>query len=359
MSKLTRLGEIFNIDEEYEDIVHAVISKSSELGLDILLFESDDFAVSGGAILERHVNYSPDCIPERLRYYNIMNRHKEMTVQQAKVYRELMLRAEFTYRDAISAIDDMIKSEGISESFSWLERVALSMEECDVCEDDVTYRPKEPAPPPIYGFHKVDNMYAGESEVLWFNKQPAIVKRMITTPRRCKTIEQLKKLGRKCYEAETEENKTDYQTAYLSMTNVQRTAFWDEYNQKKRELMNVRELSDTAKGLISVIKDSYESSISKTKAKLVKIQKGQIKIREPPNMKEWNIIWNHYKQREYEVNHPLPEVPEGKSRCGYCQQNGGIMYMPKIDLITGHLPIYNDRWLKRLHCWDCTEFYSC
>jgi len=358
--KLTHLGRIFHLTEEHEDIVDAILTRGSELsGGDALIFQSADFDVKGRAVLQRHEILSPDGIPERLRYYNILTRHKNMSIEQAHVYRELMLKAGFDYSQAISELDNMIRQKTVEETLSWLEMVALKMESCDVSIKDALHPSNgEESIPPTYGFHKVDDIYERELEPLWFDKQPHYVQRLITTPRRCKTIEQLKKLGKKCYESEKEENPTDYQKAYLSLTNQQQSVFWDQYNSRKKELMKVRELSDTAEGLIALIEKSDETYLPRTKATLVQIQKGQIRVRDPPTDLEWNIIWNHYKQREYEVNHPLPDVPEGYSRCGFCYEKGGIMYMPKVDLVTGKLPIYNNRWQKRLHCLDCTEFYS-
>jgi hypothetical protein len=50
--RLTYLGNIFYVSEEYQDIVDAIITKGSELPPGHrLYFESADFEVQGGAIL--------------------------------------------------------------------------------------------------------------------------------------------------------------------------------------------------------------------------------------------------------------------------------------------------------------------
>jgi hypothetical protein len=36
----------------------------------------------------------------------------------------------------------------------------------------------------------------------------------------------------------------------------------------------------------------------KLKANLVRLQKGQIKVRDPPNEQEWEVIWYNYTKRE-------------------------------------------------------------
>jgi hypothetical protein len=352
MANLTYLGGIFQVTEQYEDIVDAVLTKGRERSSQRIYFESADFEVKGSSILQRHEILSPDGVPERLRIDNILLRHK-MSTEQATKYKEYMLKAGFDYSQAILELDHRIKKEGAENTLSWLEIIAQEMEGCDVGEDDALHHSNgEEIIPATYGFHKIDSIYDTQPQQDWLEKQPHLVRRLITTPKRCKTIEQLKKLGQKCYQAANEPNATDYQKVYSSLTNAQQEVFWDAYNQRKRELMSVRELTDTAKALINQIYDAV--SLPKMKAKLVRIQKGQFKIRDPPDDLEWNIIWNHYREREYELLNPLAEIPEGYSRCGYCYQEGGVMYMPKMDVVTGKMPIYDEQ--KRLHCLSCTGF---
>ena len=81
-------------------------------------------------------------------------------------------------------------------------------------------------------------------------------------------------------------NPALYQKAYNSMTNSQKSVFWDAYNQRKRELMEDVELSNTAKALIKRIYGSKKRGLHRLKANLVRLQKGQIKIRDPPNEQE-------------------------------------------------------------------------
>jgi hypothetical protein len=202
MPALTYLGDIFHVTEEYEDIVDAVITKGSELSQgQRLYFESADFDVQGNAILKRHENLSPDGIPERLRLDNILLRHRSITREQAVSYKDYMLRAGFTYPAAIAYADTMIRREGAVSALSWLETMAVEMEKCNAGEDDYMGR-IENSVPPTYGFHKIDNVYAGEIEMPWMMKQPELVRRLITTPERCRNLTQLKNLGKACYEAQ-------------------------------------------------------------------------------------------------------------------------------------------------------------
>ena len=84
---LTYLGKIFYVTEQYEDITDAIYTKGRSLSPGKrLIFESADFEVEGSIVVERHINNSPDGIPERLRLYNIINRHKSMSIDQAKQY---------------------------------------------------------------------------------------------------------------------------------------------------------------------------------------------------------------------------------------------------------------------------------
>ena len=137
---LTYLGKIFYVTEQYEDIVDAVLTKGRELSQgERLYFQSADFEIQGSAILERHENYSPDGVPERLRIDSILYRHRDMNREQAQMYKNCMLRAGFTYPAAIYETDKMLRKEGVGNTLSWLEMLATEMEECDVGEEDALH----------------------------------------------------------------------------------------------------------------------------------------------------------------------------------------------------------------------------
>ncbi|MFC1717524.1 hypothetical protein ACFL6S_27940 [Candidatus Poribacteria bacterium] len=298
--RLTDLGRIFYVDEEYEDIVDAVITKGRELSHGKrLYFESADFEVQGNAILQRHENLSPDGVPNRLRLDNILMRHRNLNREQAQSYKNSMLKAGFTYPAAISYADTMLRKEGTVSALSWLETMATEMEACDVGKDDYSHSSNQGETiPATYGFHKADDMYIGQEEISWRLKQPSLARRLISTPERCGDLTQLRNLGKGCYEAEKAIAPAKYQTAYNAMTNTQKSVFWDSYNQRKRQLMEKITLSDTAKALIKRIYNNKKSDLPKLKANLVRLQKGQIKVRDPPSAEEWSIIWYRYTQRE-------------------------------------------------------------
>ena len=300
MPELTYLGKIFHVDEEYEDIVDAVITKGRELHQgQRLYFESADFEVRGNAILQRHENLSPDGVPNRLRLDNILMRHRNLNKEQAQSYKSCMLKAGFTYPAAIAYADTMLRKEGAISALSWLEKMATEMAACNVGEDDALHSSnQDETVPATYGFHKVDHVYAGELETPWLLKQSKPAKRLIATPGRCRNLTQLRNLGKGCYEAEKSVAPAQYQTAYNSMTNVQRSVFWDNYNMRKRKLMESVQLSDTAKALVKRVYSSRKPDLPKLKANLVRLQKGQIKVRDPPGAEEWSVIWYRYTQRE-------------------------------------------------------------
>jgi len=295
---LTYLGNIFNVTEEYEDIVDAVLTKGSELPQgQRLYFESADFEVQGNAILKRHENLSPDGIPERLRLDNILLRHR-INREQAQSYKDCMLRAGFTYPVAISYADTMIRKEGVVSTLSWLETMATEMEKCDAGIDDYLRQTDGEAIPATYGFHKVDDVYSQEIEIPWILKQPDLVRRLITTPERCRNLTQLRNLGKGCYESAKASNPALYQQTYTSMSNSQKSVFWDAYNHRKRELMESIELSNTAEALVKRIYNAKRPELPRLKANLVRLQKGRIRVRDPPNDHEWEVIWYHYTKRE-------------------------------------------------------------
>jgi len=355
--KQTYLGEIFHVTEEYEDIVDAVLTKGKELGGQRIYFESADFDVVGGAIVERHENLSPDGIPERLRIDNILLRLSKLSTDEAEKYKNLMLKADFTYSASIYYTDSLIRKCGFSEAMSWLEKIADAMDECRP-KDDLEGELRIGEPPPLYGFHKIDSIWRQPEEKTYQDKQPYLVQRLLTTPGRCQTIEQLTLLGKKCFSAKGETSPTDYQKVYLSLTNKQQEVFWTNYNIKKKMLLMVEHYTTTTKALLRQIENADEKRLRHIKAQLWKMQNGKFRVRTPPQEKEFNILWNAYRQREYQLNHPLYEIPYGRHRCGYCYEKGGAMYRPKIDLVTGkQAPDYNSS-TKILHCLSCDGFYE-
>ena len=300
MDNLTYLGEIFYVTEEFEDIVDAVLTKGSQLSHgQRLYFESADFEVQGNAILKRHENLSPDGVPARLRIDNILMRHRNLNHEQAQAYKSYMLRAGFTYPAAISYADTMLRKEGTASALSWLETMATEMEACDVGENDALHSSNiEEAVPATYGFHKIDDMFEPEYEMPWMLRQPNLVQRLITTPERCNNLYQLRKLGKACYEAVKAPDPARYQKVYTSMSNTQKSVFWDAYNQRKKELVGKIPLGETSKALIKRIYNSSKYDLPRLKANLVRLQKGQIKVRDPPSEEEWEVVWNHFSQRE-------------------------------------------------------------
>jgi len=209
-----------------------------------------------------------------------------------------MLRAGFTYPAAMSYADTMIRKEGTVSALSWLETMATEMEAYDGGKDDALHANNQgEAVPAIYGFHKVNDIYIGDIEMPWIFKQPRLVQRLLATPERCRNLTQLRNLGKGCYEAAKAVDPTQYQAAYLSMTNSQKSVFWDAYNQRKRCLMENIDLSPTAKALMKRIYRARKQDLPKPKANLIRLQKGQIKVRDPPNGQEWEVIWWHYTKR--------------------------------------------------------------
>jgi len=69
------------------------------------------------------------------------------------------------------------------------------------------------------------------------------------------------------------------------------------YNHRKRGLMKEIKLSATAKALIKRICNSSKHDLPKLKANLVRLQKGQIKVKDPPREQEWEVVWWHFGRR--------------------------------------------------------------
>ena len=190
-----------------------------------------------------------------------------------------------------------MKKEGVISTLSSLETLATEMEECNAGQDDYL-RESEDSVPPTYGFHKVDDMYAKDIEMPWILKQPNLIRRLISTPERCRNLTQLRNLGKACYEAPKAHEPAPYQTVYNSMSNNQKSVFWDAYNKRKRKIMKSIPLSSTAKALVKRITGSRRNELPRLKANLVRLQKGQIKVRDPPSDEEWDVVWWWYGKRD-------------------------------------------------------------
>jgi Tfp pilus assembly protein PilP len=142
-------------------------------------------------------------------------------------------------------------------------------------------------------------MYARGIDMSWILRQSELVQRLIKTPVRCKNLTQLRNLGKGCYEAQKAKEPAQYQTVYNSMTNSQKSVFWTAYNQRKRELMEGIPLSTTAKALVKRVTRSKKHELPRLKANLVRLQKGQIRVRDPPSDQEWEVVWYYFSQRDH------------------------------------------------------------
>ena len=358
--ELTRLGEIFYVTEDEEDFPDAVLTKGIQIAhLDRLYFECNDFSRAGDAILERHENYSPDGVPERLRVDNIRLRHPLLSREDAVRYNQLMLQAQFTYPDVISYLDSQIRRQGYSDAMSWLQPIASALDECrpkdgihSLDEEDEDLR----GIPPQWGFHKIDSVWETSEDKSYFEKQPNLVQRLLTTPKRCQTLEQLAKLGKACYLAENAAHQKPYQQVYLSLSNTQKAVFWTNYELRKKGLTLSEPYTPTAKGLYQQIQRALPNDMKRIKRGLWKIQHAEINILNPPKDDEWTLLWNAVKGKEYQFNHPLPNIPGCESRCGYCYQTKGEMYRSRIDLRTGKPEAEYSGTTGQLHCLTCDRY---
>jgi len=57
-------------------------------------------------------------------------------------------------------------------------------------------------------------------------------------------------------------------------------------------------MGETSKALITRIQRNRKADPPRLKAHLVRLQKGQIKVRDPPSQQEWAVIWYHYSRVE-------------------------------------------------------------
>ena len=298
----THLGRIFHVTEEYEDIVDAVLTKGRQLtGSDRWLFESADYEVHGGSILERHEILSPDGVPESLRADTLRMAFPGIEREKLVSYTMLMRDAGFTYSAAIRYFHRQVHYQGIDTVVRWLEQIAPELRACEPATDDLesiaTDSEAERVGMPTYGYHRVSTVYHQPEERTWFDKQPHLVQRLLTTPARCTNLNQLRKLGKGCYEADGARAPAEYQSVYRGMTNSQQAVFWSNYNSRKEALLKSVPLRRTAQALLKRIQNASSRELRGLGRQLYNLQNGTCRVRDPPKGYEWDRLWYHYRKR--------------------------------------------------------------
>ena len=67
---------------------------------------------------------------------------------------------------------------------------------------------------------------------------------------------------------------------------------------KTQFLVIERDSREGSEALIKRIYGSRKHDLPRLKANLVRLQKGQIKVRDPPEEQEWEVVWWHYSRVE-------------------------------------------------------------
>ena len=296
--RLTYLGEVFHVTEEDEDIVDAILTHGSALSDGKrLLFESADFEVKGGVILQRHER-TYDGTSAKLRVDTILRRHPSLTKEQAQLYQQYMLQAGWTNDKLIHQMDMWIKRRGIEPALGWLSQMAMEMQKLETPRDDALSKidrdGEEEKGIPTYGYHRVDTIYEQE-QPSWMERQPHRVRFLLEKPLRCRTLKELKVLGKECYNAENAPQKTTRQRLFTTLTNEQKTVFWDHYHLMQAHLLRRIPLGLTARAFLAKIKGA--KSLARLKgigSYLFRVSKGTVRVVNPPSFEEWTIIFGAY-----------------------------------------------------------------
>ena len=83
----------------------------------------------------------------------------------------------------------------------------------------------------------------------------------------------------------------------LSMTKDQAGVFWTEYNIQKARLESKIKLGPVARIFIKRIAKA-NGNLASLGAYLYKVQKGEVKVANPPTTHEWKLIWKAYQERK-------------------------------------------------------------
>ncbi len=271
--------------------------------LDRMIFE--DCAVADGAVVAPHLNVKSHC-PVHLRP-EILRKRIGCTFHQAVALADAWSIIEATPK-MVDAFIGFVKAKGIEAGVAYFEHIAINLAEVEVSWDldageplqdetdddaddgfepsgdpDDTYREEIPD---LYAYHVIGYDELAEAmDLTWEERQPRSYKGLLRKVRCIADLDALRDLGKRVYA--------------LDLARDQAGVFWYEYRKTERRIMAEigKSLSISARRLLHQVR-SANGNLAALGARLFKIQRGDVKMANPPRKHEWIVIWEAYHDQQ-------------------------------------------------------------
>ena len=271
--------------------------------LDRMIFE--DCAVADGAVVAPHLNVKSHC-PVHLRP-EILRKRIGCTFHQAVALADAWSIIEATPK-MVDAFIGFVKAKGIEAGVAYFEHIAMNLAEVEVSWDldageplqdetdddaddgfepsgdpDDTYREEIPD---LYAYHVIGYDELAEAmDLTWEERQPRSYKSLLRKVRCIADLDALRDLGKRVYA--------------LDLARDQAGVFWYEYRKTERRIMAEigKSLSISARRLLHQVR-SANGNLAALGARLFKIQRGDVKMANPPRKHEWIVIWEAYHDQQ-------------------------------------------------------------
>jgi len=141
-----------------------------------------------------------------------------------------------------------------------------------------------------FQFHLPDHEKHNDSEIIngvferycsWEALQPGWYRRLLTRLRSLDNLDNLSELGKEVHAGQP------------ALSRDQAGVFWTEYNRAKARLESKIKLGRTARAFIKRIIKA-DGNLASLGAWLYKVQQGRVKVCNPPQDREWTLIWKAY-----------------------------------------------------------------
>jgi len=271
--------------------------------LDRMIFE--DCAVADGAVVAPHLNVKSHC-PVHLRP-EILRKRIGCTFPQAVVLADAWSIIEATPK-MVDAFIGWVKAKGIEAGVAYFEHIAMNLAEVEVSWDhdvgeplqddadddaddaldlsgypDEAYREEIPD---LYAYHVIGYDELAEAmDLTWEERQPRSYKGLLRKVRCIADLDALRDLGKRVYA--------------LDLARDQAGVFWYEYRKMERRIMAEigKSLSISARRLLHQVRNA-NGNLAALGARLFKIQRGDVKMADPPRKHEWIVIWEAYHDQQ-------------------------------------------------------------
>jgi len=269
--------------------------------LDRMIFE--DCAVADGAVVAPHLNVKSRC-PVHLRP-EILQRRIGCALRQAVALADAWSIIEATPK-MVDAFIGWVKARGFEAGVAYFEHIAMKLAEVEVSWDhdvgeplqdddadddaldlsgdpDEAYREEIPD---LYAYHVIGYDELAEAmDLTWEERQPRSYKGLLRKVRCIADLDALRDLGKRVYA--------------LDLARDQAGVFWYEYRKTERRIMAEigKSLSISARRLLHQVRNA-NGNLAALGTRLFKIQRGAVKMADPPRRHEWIIIWEAYHDQQ-------------------------------------------------------------